>query len=297
MKYAYVEQRFNSASEKKLVLINTIIAEYINAGMRLSVRQLYYQLVARGHIPNTERSYKTIVDLVTKGRMAGRIDWDCIEDRNRDLVSRSSWPNGKSILESAARSFHMDMWEGQEVRPFVVVEKAALAGIVGDACYKHDVPYLAAKGYPSVSVLREFALTRMRSAANAGQVVVLIHLGDHDPSGIDMTRDLDDRLNTFLTTHSGATVEIRRIALNMDQIEELNPPPNPAKTTDSRFESYMAKYGDESWELDALEPKYLRNLIDETIAAYKDEDRWAKRNRRIEQVRKKLRNIAENFKS
>lgn len=78
---------------------------------------------------------------------------------------------------------------------------------------------------------------------------VILHLGDHDPSGIDMTRDISDRLELF-----GADVEVKRIALNWDQIDEFTPPPNPAKLSDSRAGAYIAEYGDESWELDALEP-------------------------------------------
>lgn len=77
---------------------------------------------------------------------------------------------------------------------------------------------------------------------------VIIHLGDHDPSGIDMTRDIQERLQMF-----GADVYVKRVALTMNQIGTYNPPPNPAKITDSRASKYIDEYSNESWELDALE--------------------------------------------
>jgi hypothetical protein len=100
----------------------------------------------------------------------------------------------------------------------------------------------------------------------------VIHLGDHDPSGIDMTRDNTDRLAMFAREE----VEVRRIALNMAQIIEYEPPPNPAKETDSRAEGYIAKYGAKSWELDALDPKVIDTLIENEIRDFIDEDRWEK---------------------
>jgi hypothetical protein len=101
-----------------------------------------------------------------------------------------------------------------------------------------------------------------RRYVNDSQRTVILHLGDHDPSGIDMTRDILERLQGFLGYHGCAdSLTLYRIALNMDQVEEHNPPPNPAKLTDSRCAGYMDQYGDESWELDALRPDVLIELI------------------------------------
>lgn len=69
-------------------------------------------------------------------------------------------------------------------------------------------------------------------------------------------------------------LDIRRLALNMKQIETYNPPPNPAKETDARFQGYMDKFGDESWELDALEPAVLASLVDDEIDEIVDKERW-----------------------
>ncbi len=93
-----------------------------------------------------------------------------------------------------------------------------------------------------------------------------------------MTRDNADRLEVFLSrTARSMQVEVRRLALNMPQIEEYGPPPNPAKVTDSRFQRYSETYGDESWELDALEPAVLVQLVRDEVDTLRDDDAWNER--------------------
>ena len=116
------------------------------------------------------------------------------------------------------------------------------------------------------------AAMRMKAYAEDGKKVLVLHLGDHDPSGKDMSRDIEDRINLF--TGNKCDIEIRRIALNMDQIELYNPPPNPAKITDSRANGYIAEYGDESWELDALEPNVINKLITDNVYSVMDKTLW-----------------------
>lgn len=129
--------------------------------------------------------------------------------------------------------------------------------------------FFASKDYNSQSEQwragRHFA-----SYIQKGQRPIIFHFGDHDPSGIDMTRDNQERLSLF----AGVPVIVQRIALNMSQVEEFNPPPNPAKLTDSRAADYIARYGDESWELDALSPRYIEDLIDNAIRKIRNEEIW-----------------------
>lgn len=292
MLQSYREINFKPASLAMLVQINKIIAEYSAAGYTLTVRQLYYQLVARDIVPNTMRSYKNIASLINDGRIAGLVDWDAIEDRTRDFITRSRWESGEAILNAVANQFHMDMWEGQERRVFVIVEKEALVGVLQRVCHKYDVPLLAARGYPSASVVREFADSVVEPTVNNGQDVLILHLGDHDPSGIDMTRDLEDRLRLFSFS---SPFELRRIALTMEQIEDQEPPPNPAKVTDSRFEAYARKFGGESWELDALQPAFLTELVAQQIDREIDDDVWNQRMQEIATIQTRIRKVARSF--
>jgi hypothetical protein len=281
---------------------NVICQEYAEQGYDLTLRQLYYQFVARDLLPNNLRSYKRLGDYVNRARMAGLMDWSFIVDRTRNLRSTSHWADPASVIQAAADSYRIDKWATQDVRVEVWVEKEALAGIVERSADEHDVAWFACRGYVSQSE-QWAAGQRFLRYLQAGQRVVILHLGDHDPSGIDMTRDVRDRLTTFVMhdwlRHHRADlgseavsysqilrhmvlegvplhadqmpIEVRRIALNMDQVEEYDPPPNPAKLTDSRAEKYIAEYGDESWELDALDPTVLAGLITEHIAGIRDD--------------------------
>lgn len=293
MKQLYVNKKFSPPVLTLIKFLDRMISEYQRAGYMLSVRQLYYQLVSRDVVENTERSYKRVASIINDGRLAGLLDWDAIEDRGRDIVTRSRWTSGGSILRAVAQQYHMDMWERQERRVFIMVEKAALAGVMERPAQEFDVPLLAAKGYPSVSVVRELAIDHFLPHLSKGQRVLLLHLGDHDPSGLDMTRDIEERLRLFLD--GGMGVEVRRIALNRDQVDQYAPPPNPAKITDSRFGNYQAFYGDESWELDALEPAVLTALVSDHVRAEIDFDAWKEREDEIDDVKLRLLQTAEGF--
>lgn len=270
MKQQFVEFNLRDGSLRAIETANQIIAQYRAQGYQLTLRQLYYQHVARDLIANTERSYKNLGELINKGRLAGLIDWDAIEDRTRNLRGLSHWTSPSSIIRSAYHSFRVDKWENQPNRVEVWVEKDALVGILQRVCDRHDVSYFSCRGYVSQSEMFA-AAQRLNGYIQDGQDVVILHLGDHDPSGIDMTRDIRDRLNLFMEGMEG---EINRLALNWEQIELYSPPPNPAKTTDARFNGYAEEYGTESWELDALEPSVIEELIEEHILAYRDDDLW-----------------------
>ena len=265
MKICYVNKRFSKKSKEIIQHADQIIVNYQGQGLRLTLRQLYYRFVAAGLIPNTERNYKQLGSIINDARLAGMLDWEAIEDRSRNIISIPHWTNPGEIIIAAANGYSIDKWIDQEYYVEVWVEKQALESVVSDACRSLDITCFACKGYVSQSEMWRAAM-RIRSKHKHS---VIIHLGDHDPSGIDMTRDIQDRLSIFC-----ADVEVRRIALNMNQIEQYNPPPNPAKITDTRFAAYSQEHGDESWELDALEPSVLKNLIQTEIRSLMNEDRF-----------------------
>jgi hypothetical protein len=297
MKQLYVDKNFHGKSLQLIAALNAIVEEYQAQGYVLTVRQLYYQCVARDMLANTERNYKMLSELVNNARLAGLLDWDAIEDRTREFVKRPSWDGPREIVEGAAEQFHMDMWEHQDHRVYLIVEKEALAGVFGRICRKYDVPLLAARGYPSVSVLRDFAERFIKPHVEEGQTQVILHFGDHDPSGIDMTRDLIERIALL---SAGEKIGIGmftldRLALNIAQVRAQKPPPNPAKMTDSRFNSYRRLFGTKSWELDALNPAYLSKLAEDNIQAYINLPSWKQRTKQIEAHRETLNELAEQL--
>lgn len=266
MKRCYVEKNFRKDSLDLINQINDIIDEYQAQGYELTLRQVYYQLVARDVVPNNERSYKNVGNLINDARLAGLIDWNAIVDRTRNVRIQSHWDSPADILRSALYSYRIDKRTTQLNYIEVWVEKDALISIIEGVAKTKDVPCFSCRGYVSQSEMYEAAM-RFRNAERNGKECYLIHLGDHDPSGIDMTRDIQERLELF-----GAHVTVDRIALNMDQIQQYNPPENPAKLTDSRSDGYISEHGDASWELDALEPRVLEALISTHIDMLTDQD-------------------------
>lgn len=264
-KIQYKEIKFQQKSLDLIELVNQVVEEYQEQGYELTLRQAYYQLVARGYIPNNERSYKNIGSLINDGRLAGLIDWHSITDRTRNLSSNGHWDNPADVIASARYSYLLDKWEGQPNYVEVWVEKDALVDIVGQACRPLDTPYFSCRGYTSQSEMWSAAQRFIYQRDRENRII--IHLGDHDPSGIDMTRDIQERLWLF-----GANVEVKRVALTMNQIDTYNPPPNPAKLSDSRCGKYIEQYGDESWELDALEPQVITDLITNEVTAFRNDE-------------------------
>jgi hypothetical protein len=268
-KICYVSKQFSNGSQNIIDKANQIIDEYAGLGFDLTLRQLYYQFVSRGLIANKDTEYKRLGSIINDARLAGLIDWDAITDRTRNLRSLSHWDTPGDIIYSAAKSYHIDRWDSQEYRVEVWIEKDALVGVIEGVCNEFDVPYFSCRGYTSQSEMW-VAAQRLLRYIEAGQTPMIFHLGDHDPSGKDMSRDITDRLELF----TSEDLEFSRLALNMDQVELYNPPPNPAKITDSRAQGYILEYGDESWELDALEPTVIAGLIRNAITNVLDDGAW-----------------------
>lgn len=292
---AYEDKAFRGESLAIIERANQIAESYAAQGYSLTLRQLYYQFVQRNWLRNTEQSYKRLGSIVNDGRMAGMIDWDHIVDRTRESNRQPVWDSPSDIIEAVANQYRLDRWEGQPIRPEVWVEKEALVDVIAVPARRWSLRWFACRGYASASSQHEAAM-RFVNQINSGQTPVILHLGDHDPSGIDMTRDITDRISRFVYYHTGEDVEVRRLALNMDQIEAYNPPPNPAKATDARFGGYAARFGDESWELDALDPPTIDALIsDEVEGLIHSREVWDARTETEATERRMLGNLSKRW--
>lgn len=291
MKIRYRQPKFHRRDARVMIKrANDILAEYEQHGLILTLRQLYYQFVARDFIENNVKSYQKLGKIIGDARLAGLVDWERLEDRTRNLKLLEHFNGPQDALDKLASWYHVDMWENQAWRPEVWIEKDALAGVIQKVCEENDVPYFSCRGYTSLSEMWRASM-RLRRWIDAEQTPFIIHFGDHDPSGMDMSRDIVSRLqDTFM-----ADCKFERVALNMDQIWEYKPPPNPAKVTDSRYKSYVHNFGKESWELDALEPKKFRELVEEQLVAIRDDKKWEEDRKLKEQTRKKIEEIGREW--
>jgi hypothetical protein len=324
MKEFFQPTAMSAESKSLVVTMQRILESYQAQGYDLSLRQLYYQLVSKNIVANTEQSYKRVGSILNDARLCGYIDWEMIVDRGRETLENVHWNSMKEMLEARARSFMYDRWDSQPWHVEVMVEKQALEGVLEPVCRELDIPFTANKGYSSSSAMYETG-KRLNQKLTIGKNVCVLYLGDHDPSGIDMSRDVEDRLKLFSgynfyqpdnsqsvewqreaiqtmnarrfnkykdSAYSHLEFTVDRLALNMDQIEEYNPPPNPAKTTDSRSRSYIDLYGEESWELDALEPTVLAALVRDGVDRYIDQDKMDEAHEKEGAARSKLREVA-----
>jgi hypothetical protein len=303
-KIKYINKKFSKHHLDMIQKVNQVVNSYKRQGYNLTLRQVYYQFVARDWFDeryfdpkygstNNPKTYKKLGDIVNYGRMAGLIDWNAIEDRTREMDGNSHWSSPQSIVNAVAQQYLINKWEDQLYRPEVYVEKDALEGVIGRPCRELDIPFFSCRGYVSQTAMWNNA-QRLKNLVDEGHIPVIVHLGDHDPSGIDMTRDIIERTRQFMG-RQGRRLEVKRIALNRDQVDVYNPPPNPAKIKDPRAKEYIRLHGEESWELDALEPTILDRLIREAVEPLRSNEKFNKLLTKEAREKQLLAGVAENW--
>lgn len=289
MKKKYEEINFSAKTLERLAEIGEVIGHFQKRGFKMTLRQLYYQLVAKHIIPNRKQEYKKLSNMLKNARMAGLVDWDIIEDRGRVPIAHSQFLSLKHCLERASKTFRLqDREDTQKIYVELLTEKEALSSVLKPLTMKYHKRLVINKGYTSATAMHEM-FKRLKFEQGHGRKIVILYLGDHDPSGLDMDRDIEDRLATF-----GIKVKPERIGLTMKQIEELDPPPDPAKITDPRAKWYIEEFGDESWEVDALPPDYLTELVEKSIKKYMDMDQYKTVIDEEDRLKAKLKKFAEN---
>ena len=319
-----LEGRPNWVAQKEDVVehIIEIVEDYSRKGYKLTLRQLYYQLVQKNYIPNHDKVYKKISSIKDDICYAGLMDWSALEDRGR-VPKLPYWVTGiPNAIDDTIRQYRLDRQEGQKNFIEVHAEKDAISSILYRITARYHVRLVINKGYISSSAMYN-SYNRIKDAIISGQQAVVLYLGDFDASGLDMIRDIRERILFFLThgkdnfdeseaidkweeNYNGenpctlrdefddcvrktgqqdedeevlneafeyygkkrfyeANFRIEPIALTKEQVKKYNPPPNPAKTSDPRAKWYISKHGVSSWEVDALSPEIMEELVERKI--------------------------------
>jgi hypothetical protein len=281
MRESFIRKDFQEKTRAVIIQANSIIADYEKQRIKLTLRALYYQFVQRNWIKNEQSEYKRLGEILNDARLAGLVDWDALEDTTRDLAPTPMWgdpgdpASPSDFILDWGEHFKNNPWNNQPRYAEVWIEKSAGINVIAQPCRRWRTPYFACRGHVSASEMYD-AAKRLHHIADMGQEVTILHIGDHDPSGWQMTQDIAKRLD--LLTYGGVLddrITVKRIALNMDQIRRFRPPPQPGKKTDSRIGAYKRQFGTtDSWELDALQPQYLRDLVDQELRALIDMELW-----------------------
>ena len=258
---------------KRLALVkvvNGILAQYDTA---LTLRQIFYRLVAAQVIKNLQNAYKSLSACLTQARQEGLVNPERIVDRTRQSLRLSTWANLQDFMDTIQRAYRREKWTSQDYNVEVWCEKDALAGVLEPITNEYEIVLYPCRGYNSYSALYQAA----RRIATISRPTVILYFGDFDPSGKDMPRDIRDRLTGHfgLTQQFGYSLEVREIALTLDQITEYDLPPAMAKRSDSRTAKFIAEYGDMAVELDALPPDVLQQLVRDSIEQLLDKSTFA----------------------
>lgn len=304
-------------------MARAIAEKYHAQGLILTVRQLYYQFVAQGLMPSGQKVYKRVVSALSEARVAGEFPMHLIEDRGRDAGAGESIQREDDVERAVTRGkvalgrfpdifLKYAKWYGQPKYVSVWVEKEALAGVFEGPCRDLGVGLFACRGYPSVSSLHQWCRhasdacgsgrfrlpTRAviegddRRVHGTASEAVILYFGDHDPDGLEIP---DSCMRTIQEMRINGVapraprVRLERVALTLEQVEEYAPPPFEAKITSARYKKYVDKTGlDEAWELDALDPSVLNQLIRDNVAKHWDEAIHETNLERIEELRHEM---------
>jgi hypothetical protein len=227
----------------------------------MTVRQVFYRLVSRGAIAKTEAEYqRTVIRLLGEMRREKIIPFHWIADNTRWQRKPTTFSSIEHLLRNAAQAYRRALWDNQSAYVEVWLEKDALAGVVMEETEPWDVPLMVTRGYPSLSYLH----TAAETIAAQEKPTFLYYLGDHDPSGVDIPRKVEEDIRTFAP---GAQIGFERIAVTPEQISALGLQTRPTKKTDTRINRFEG----ESVEVDAIPPRVLREIVRRHIVQHVDE--------------------------
>lgn len=268
--------------------IESAIEATLAADYPMTVRQLFYALTVQGVIPKTEAAYKgTVVRLLAQMRRAGQNPYSWISDNTRWMRKPSTYSGLGHLLTETAKFYRRDLWDDASVYVEIWCEKDALAGVILEETNQFDVPLMVSRGFSSDTYLHSSA----EAIRHRGKPAFIFQFGDHDPSGIWISRKIEEGLR-----HHAPHAEIyfQRMAVKPNQIEEWSLPSRPTKVEGNR---HAKDFVGDSVELDAIPAAQLRALVRSCIEPHLDPARLAVLEAAEESEREILTHIAEQFES
>lgn len=251
---------------RKTTQLIVAAVEILHAESPMTIRQLFYRLVSRSLIPNDKKHYQLVSRIMTKARDDGRCSFDAIVDRSRPAYSPSVWKDASGYGEAVKKSYRKDYWATQPNHVEIWVEKDAIVGSIEPTTDELGVTIRVGRGFLSTTKAHDIA----ERFQGIDKPITVFYLGDHDPSGQEIERDLYDRILAY----GSGYFDLQRLAIHKADIKAFNLPPLRIKDRDMRASKFRAKHGDECVELDALPPDELRRRIQDAVSDLQDLDLW-----------------------
>jgi hypothetical protein len=234
----------------------------------MTLRQLFYQLVSAGRLSNSQKEYKRLGGVMTRLREAGDVPFAWLVDHVRATLKPSSWSGLADFGDTVRQAYRKDLWAQMPCHIEVFVEKDAIAGTIQPVTREYDVALQVCRGYASLSFVGEIAAqwSEIEKAVHA------YYLGDYDPSGFDIERDLREKLSRY----SGRSFEWSRLAVSEADFDLHDLIALPVKNTDKRARAFHTQHGNRCAEVDALPPTELRHRVRQAIESHIEPTRWAR---------------------
>ena len=261
---------FYKKNKLKLAQVQEILSEY---HVPITLRQLYYQMVARQYILNNDKEYRNLSRICKIARDEGSLQESSFADRLREIDKPSSWNDLSSFLSTVKGAYRKNIWATQDNYIEIWTEKDALRGVITPITHKYDIPLLIVRGQLSRTAVYE-AHKRFLDAAEQGKNCHLFYFGDFDPSGIGIYNSLKNRTLKFQNGLLDEDIKIDHVALSESQIEKYSLPYVKANREDPNYKNFILNYSDMAVELDALPPNVLMQLVEDAIVKHIDPKKW-----------------------
>lgn len=247
----------------------------------MTLRQLFYALVSSAAISKAEPAYGRLKRVMRDLREDGTVPWGWLVDHTRSVFAARTWEGLEGLLADSARLYRRDLMRQQEVAIQLWAESDSIGSVVAPVADRYTIPTFIGRGYSARGYLWNAARDAVAAHA-AGKDVHILHVGDHDPSGVDIFRDVEETLRLYVTAvesrlpvasvrrtfdeddiaGSTAWLEVERLALLPEQIEAHDLPVRPPKASDARTASFS---GPGAVEVEALPVEALLAIVEHAI--------------------------------
>ena len=240
--------------------------EIVAAAQPITGRGVGYKLFVKKLIPSMKTNdMQRVYRLLKEAREQGIIPWDWIVDESRQLEKTASWNDPDEYTRTMINAYRRDYWNQQPVRVEVWSEKGTVRGVLRPVLDEYGIGFRVVHGFASATIVHDVA------EDDDGRELIVLYVGDWDPSGLCMSeQDLPERLKRY----DGGHVTLWRVALTQDQLTGLPSFPASDKAKDPRYPWFARNYGQECWELDALDPNLLRDRVRQHIEVCIEPQAW-----------------------